>query len=68
MPSRNLPAAQVEWELCRRGFSIVGARQLLAGDVVTSPADRLALARLVAAVVEHDETHWVGHDVVGRDR
>ncbi len=53
----------VTTELLRRGFSIVGARQLLAGEIITGFADRLKITRMISVgknqdiEVENDETH-----------
>jgi hypothetical protein len=43
----RLPAVQYAGNLEKLGFSSLGARQLLAGELLAAPADRQLLARLL---------------------
>jgi len=51
------------------GVSLIGAEQLMAGQVVTNPMDRRAVANLVRLLIEHagnvgDKRQWRAWDVI----
>ena len=70
MVSDGLSNTLMIMELSRRGVSLYGATQLLAGEIVSALSDRLKITEFIHAeknqdiAVENDETHRVGHDRV----